>query len=95
MNEPTGDELRNIREQVKAGYWVRTRADEPLSTLSAKNVTGRRDEAFASGAQIVSTDFQAYGMSARWGVDYAVRLGGTVRCNPLNGGGCEAGKLEG
>lgn len=87
LNDPRGDNLANIQEQVRRGYWVRTRADEPLDTLLGDDVTGMRDAAFASGAQIVSTDFPAYGMSSRWGVDYAVRFshGKTAVCNPVNG----------
>ncbi|KAI5460108.1 acid phosphatase [Mariannaea sp. PMI_226] len=97
LNDPTGDNQVNIQEQVKAGYWVRTRADEPLSTLFTHNVTARREAAFSSGAQIVSTDFQAYGMSSRWGVDYAVTLPGgrSARCNPVNVvGKCADQRLE-
>ncbi|KAF7549662.1 hypothetical protein G7Z17_g6227 [Cylindrodendrum hubeiense] len=85
LNDPTGDNQANIRKQVKAGYWVRTRADEPITTLLSDDVTGMRDAAFSSGAQIVSTDFQAYGMSSRWEVDYAVSFKGglAARCNPI------------
>ncbi|KAL0778510.1 hypothetical protein CaCOL14_006163 [Colletotrichum acutatum] len=87
LNDPTGTEQANIQAQVKAGYWVRTRADIPLDTLLSNDTTGMREDAFSSGAQIVSTDFQAYGMSSRWNVDYAVRFegGAAVRCNPING----------
>lgn len=56
-----------------------------------------REDAFSSGAQIVSTDFQAYGMSSRWNVDYAVRFkgGAAVRCNPINGpADCASEALE-
>ncbi|KAF9880553.1 acid phosphatase [Colletotrichum karsti] len=97
LNDPTGTEQANIQQQVKAGYWVRTRADIPLDTLLSNDTTGMRKAAFSSGAQIVSTDFQAYGMSTRWNVDYAVRLAGgaAARCNPITGGaGCDDSKLE-
>ncbi|KAK1993454.1 acid phosphatase, partial [Colletotrichum falcatum] len=97
LNDPTGAEQANIRAQVEAGYWVRTRADVPLETLLSGNTTAMREDAFSSGAQIVSTDFQAYGMSARWDVDYAVRLpaGAAARCNPVNAGaGCVDAALE-
>ncbi|GKT59892.1 acid phosphatase [Colletotrichum tofieldiae] len=97
LNDPTGTEQANIRAQVEAGYWVRTRADVPLDTLLSNDTTGMREAAFASGAQVVSTDFQAYGMSTRWDVDYAVRFegGAAVRCNPVNGPeGCEDAELE-
>ena len=98
LNDPTGEvNQANIQEQVRRGYWVRTRADEPLTTLLGDDVTGMRDAALASGAQIVSTDFPAYGMSARWAVDYAVRFPGgkTAICNPVNApGGCADVVLE-
>jgi hypothetical protein len=85
LNEPTGSELLNIQKQVKAGYWVRTRSDVPLDTLLSNDTTGMREVALSSGAQIISTDFQAYGMGARWHVDYAVRFpgGAAARCNPV------------
>jgi hypothetical protein len=56
-----------------------------------------RDLALGSGAQIVSTDFPVYGMSARYGWDYAVHFeGGKVaRCNPVVAPkGCEDDDLE-
>ncbi|KAK2012144.1 acid phosphatase [Colletotrichum eremochloae] len=97
LNDPTGTEQANIRAQVQAGYWVRTRADVPLDTLLSNDTTAMREAAFSSGAQIVSTDFQAYGMSTRWDVDYAVRFAGgaAARCNPVNAGpGCVDAALE-
>ncbi|KND86761.1 hypothetical protein TOPH_08592 [Tolypocladium ophioglossoides CBS 100239] len=98
LNDPTTDaKVANIQKQVKLGYWVRTRADESLSTVRDNCSTAMRDRAFKSGAQIVSPDFPAYGMSARWGCDYAARLPGgrTVVCNPVNGGTeCVADRLE-
>ncbi|KAF4119372.1 hypothetical protein GMORB2_4891 [Geosmithia morbida] len=88
LNSPTSDEENaNIRKQVAANYWVRTRADEPMGTIIGKNCsTEQREAAFRSGAQIVSTDFQAYGMSSRWGCEYACRLDRrrAARCNPVN-----------
>ncbi|CCF42252.1 acid phosphatase [Colletotrichum higginsianum] len=97
LNDPTGAEQANIRAQVAAGYWVRTRADVPLDTLFSNDTTAMREAAFASGAQVVSTDFQAYGMSTRWDVDYAVRFEGAaaVRCNPVTAAeGCDDAALE-
>ncbi|KAF3352007.1 hypothetical protein VdG1_09461 [Verticillium dahliae VDG1] len=60
------------------------------------DTTGMRDAALASGAQVVSTDFQQYGMSSPSGVDYAVRLEGgrAARCNPVVGQQCVVDKLE-
>lgn len=100
-NDPSTDaNVEFIQAQVRANYWVRTRSDEPLSTVLEHNCsTSRRDAALRSGAHIVSTDFPAFGMSARWGCDYAVRLPGGkgARCNPVSWGegGCEGeGMLE-
>jgi hypothetical protein len=45
-----------IRQAVQAGFMVITRADEDTSE-ARKNDTTRRAAAFASGAQIVQTDF--------------------------------------
>ncbi|KAI0602917.1 hypothetical protein F4775DRAFT_587450 [Biscogniauxia sp. FL1348] len=92
LNEPRADD---IRRQVRAGYWVRTRADEPLTTLLGNDTTAMRDAAFASGAQIVSTDFPSYGPTSRWRVDYAVRFAGgkAAVCNPVNSGANCAGKV--
>ncbi|KAF2489820.1 hypothetical protein BU16DRAFT_531266 [Lophium mytilinum] len=83
-NTPTGDDLAEIQRLVKKGYIVRTRADEPITTVQ-QNDTTRRHSAFVSGAQIVSTDYPAYGMSARWDSDYVVQLEGGIvaRCNPV------------
>lgn len=79
--------MANIQKQVRANYYVRTRADEPMGTVLDSCSTSQRDAAFRTGAHIVSTDFQSYGMSSRWGCDYACRLEGrkAARCNPVNG----------
>jgi len=76
--------ITEIQRLIRKGYLVRTRADEPISTVLARNTT-QRDEAFESAAQIVSTDFPQYGMSTRWDWDYAVQLSGgrVARCNPV------------
>lgn len=97
LNNPLGENLANIQEQVRKNYWVRTRADEPIVTVTSNDTTVMRDAAFASGAQIVSTDFQGWGMAARYGVDYVVTLpgGAAVICNPINAPeGCDKLVLE-
>lgn len=85
LNTPTGDGLANIRQQVKAGYWIRTRADVPIDTVTSNDTTSMRDAAFASGAQMVSTDWPAVGMAARYNTDYVVGFpeGIAARCNPI------------
>ncbi|EUC40531.1 hypothetical protein COCMIDRAFT_108556 [Bipolaris oryzae ATCC 44560] len=81
-NEPQNEtNLKEIQRLVRKGYLVRTRADEPVTTVLNRSVE-RRDAALASGAQIVSTDYPAYGMSSRWGWDYVASLPGKrpARC---------------
>lgn len=71
----------DIRQYVQQGYLVRTRSD--IETHEAKvNSRERADAAFASGAQIVSTDFEVPGNA--YGTGYVVRLpgGGAARCSP-------------
>lgn len=96
-NEPRGNDTAVIQRLVKKGYLVRTRSDVPLETVLAKS-TEMRDSALESGAQIVSTDFPSWGMSARWGWDYAVEFEGgrAARCNPVTAKkGCRDWMLEG
>jgi hypothetical protein len=84
LNHPQTDELlANIQKQVKANYWVRTFADDGIATIYN---TTYKDYALASGAQIMSTDYPAYGMSSRWLVDYAARFdnGVSAKCNVVN-----------
>jgi len=67
---------------VNRGYLVFTRAD--IDTEEARvNSTKRRDAAFRSGAQLISTDYPA-GETAPWN-DYTVRFtsGEAARCNPV------------
>ncbi|KAJ4860668.1 phosphoinositide phospholipase c, ca2+-dependent domain-containing protein [Trichoderma breve] len=69
LNDPLTDtDVEFIQAQVRANYWVRTRADEPLRTVfKEKCDISRRDAALRSGAHIVSTDFAGYELSSRWG----------------------------
>ncbi len=65
----------DIRKYVEQGYLVRTRSD--IETYEAKvNDTTRANTAFASGAQIVSTDFETPGNA--YGTPYVVTLPGGV-----------------
>ena len=80
MNNPVGDQER-IRAAVKAGFIVRTRAD--ANTQEARsNDTSRREAAFASGAQYISTDYYVPRLEFS---DYSVSLpgGAAARCNPV------------
>ncbi len=81
VNDPIKD-FDRIQSLVKAGFLVRTRADE--ATLNArKNDTARREKALASGAQYVSTDYPE--ARKEWSA-YRVRLPGNVvaRPNPVS-----------
>ncbi|TPG56389.1 Ca2+-dependent phosphoinositide-specific phospholipase C [Sphingomonas glacialis] len=74
---------KEIPALVKQGYLVRARAD--IETYEARvNDLSRANQAFRSGAQIVSTDFYKPGNG--YGTPYVVRLpgGGAARCNPVN-----------
>ena len=80
MNEPIAEGAR-IRELVAQGFLVRTRAD--ADTREARSgETARREAAFASGAQVVSTDY--YEPNPAFGTGYQVGLpgDGVARCNP-------------
>ncbi|HVY90234.1 MAG TPA: Ca2+-dependent phosphoinositide-specific phospholipase C, partial [Hyphomonadaceae bacterium] len=89
MNEPLKD-ADLMKQRVQQGFIIRTRAD--ADTMEARaNDTTRREAAFATGAQFVSTDYQD--PDPRFGNDYSVKLpgGGATRCNPLNApAGCDA-----
>jgi hypothetical protein len=71
-----------IRDYVRQGYIVRTRSDIEAYEAKTNDMT-RAAAAFASGAQIVSTDFEHPGNA--FGTPYVVRLpeGGVARANPL------------
>lgn len=79
-----------IQSLVRAGYVVRTRADEPGREVA----TGDRstlEAALSSGAQWVSTDYPVAGYSTSFGTDYVAALpeDRVARCNPINGvAGC-------
>jgi len=77
VNDPTQQD--QIRRLVKAGYIVRTRADSDLQASTAE-----RDQALASGAQDVSTDYPPG--ESRSSDGYVVTFGSTVagRCNPVD-----------
>jgi hypothetical protein len=87
LNDPIADGDR-IRELVAMGYLVRTRADADTAEARTGDTT-RREAAFDSGAQIVSTDFEV--ADERW-PDYVVDLpgDGPARCNPVSApDGCD------
>ena len=65
MNDPMGQNEALIREYVRQGYIVRTRADADLVEGIAGN-TERCEAAFNSGAQYISTDFPSSGIPDTW-----------------------------
>ena len=88
LNDPAADGDR-IRELVGLGYLVRTRADADTAEARTGD-TGRREAAFASGAQLVSTDFERE--DPRWpGFVTDLPGDGPARCNPVSApAGCVA-----
>ncbi len=95
MNDPTGNNTAAIQQMVQKNYIVRTMADASLAAI--RNSSEQVSQAFNSGAQIVSTNYPSFGMSARWGFDYVVTLGEGryARCNPVNAPAtCQDGQLE-
>ena len=81
MNDPMQDHAE-IQKLVRQGFLVRTRAD--ADTREARtNDTRRRDLAFTSGAQLISTD---YPQRDRRFSEYCVRFEGdrSVRSNPVS-----------
>lgn len=97
VNDPRGENLAKIEDLVTRGYMVRTRADDPVITPTNGD-TGQRDDALASGAQWVSTDYPLPGMATRWGDStYSMQIPGgrPARCNPLNAPeGCQSIDIE-
>jgi hypothetical protein len=93
LNDPVGDAAA-IRAALAAHMLVRTRAD--ADTFQARtNDTSQRAAALASGAQLVSTDYEQ--PDPRLGTGYVVRVpGGTpARCNPITAPpGCLPGDVE-
>ncbi len=81
-NEPVAD-FALIQQRVSAGFIVRTRADADTREARTGD-TSRRDQALASGAQYVTTDY--IWPDPRFGTGYTARLPGDApaRCNPVN-----------
>ena len=95
MNDVLTEESA-IRQRVREGFLVRTRADIPTEEARTGSIT-RRDGAFQSGAQYVSTD---YPEPSPFGSGYraaALPDGDALpaRCNPVNApAGCRSEWLE-
>lgn len=94
-NDPMGVAGQRIRQLVRDGFVVRTRADADTAQARTGDTT-MRDAALASGAQWVSTDYPTIANN-RFGTPYFAAIpGGTVaRCNPVNApSGCGSSLLE-
>jgi hypothetical protein len=94
MNDALADEAA-IRDRVREGFLIRTRADIPNEEARTGS-TARRDRAFRSGAHYVSTD---YPETSPFGSGYRAVLpdadGLPARCNPVNApAGCRSEWLE-
>lgn len=81
VNDPVGD-FDLIQDLVREGYIVRTRSDSDTREARTGDTT-RRDRAFASGAQIISTDY--YLPDTKFNNRFKVALpdGVVARCNPV------------
>jgi len=79
LNDPVAD-ADAIQSAIRTGFLVRTRADADTVEARANDVS-RREAAFASGAQYISTD---YYVPRKKFSDYAVRLPSqhVTRCRP-------------
>lgn len=74
MNDPVGNETL-IQQRVAAGYIVRTRCDGPGVEVFTNDYT-QMNSAFASGAQILTTDYYKADYRAGTGAytNYQVQL---------------------
>jgi hypothetical protein len=81
VNDPVAD-FQRIQTLVKRGFMVRTRADADTKQ-SRENDISRREKAFASGAQFISTDYPEPNETFS---DYQVRFRNKIvaRLNPIS-----------
>jgi len=80
LNDPYNDLIPKL---VKQGFIVRTRGDANLKEAFAGDTT-RRDQAFASGAHIITTDYPAGEAHKSTAYVVSVGLGLAARPNPAN-----------
>ncbi len=89
MNEPL-KEGELIKQRVAQGFLIRTRADADTREARSGD-TVRREAAFATGAQFVSTDYQDPDPRFKTGYSVSLPGGGVSRCNPVQAPkGCDA-----
>jgi len=85
----------DISTLVRQGYLIRARTDSDTKEARVNDTT-TRDAMFASGAQLLSTDYPV-DEPARWDGHFVVTLPGNAvaRCNPINApAGCNADRLK-
>jgi hypothetical protein len=80
-----------IPELVRAGYFIRTRADSDIR-IEGSGQPQRRDAALASGAHILSTDFPRGEADKETGYVVEFENAAPARINPVNGPENERGK---
>lgn len=80
INDPASPAIPGL---VKRGYLVRTMTDGGSEAVRAGR-TERRDQALASGAQILSTDYPFDWKAKSSGYHVELPGGAKARCNPVN-----------
>ncbi|MBS1834703.1 MAG: phosphatidylinositol-specific phospholipase C1-like protein [Acidobacteria bacterium] len=80
VNDPASPAIPGL---VKQGYLVRTMTDGGAQSVR-EGLTARRDQAIASGAQILSTDYPFDWKAAGSGYHVSLPGGAKARCNPVN-----------
>ena len=81
MNDPKG-EGAEIKERVKAGFMVRTRADADTREARVQDYS-RLEAAMESGAQLISTDYYLRRLSPSGKFQVSLKDGKYQSCNPL------------
>jgi hypothetical protein len=81
MNDPKAQQ-EEIKRRVKAGFFVRTRADADTKEARANDLT-RFEAAIASGAQLISTDYYLSRLSPSGKFQIVFKNGKYESCNPL------------
>ena len=81
MNDPKA-EGAEIKERVKAGFMVRTRADADTREARVQDYS-RLEAAIESGAQLISTDYYLGRLSPSGKFQVSLKDGKYQSCNPL------------
>jgi hypothetical protein len=81
MNDPKAQQ-KEIQQNVKAGFMVRTRADADTKEARLDDLS-RMEAAIASGAHVISTDYYLGRLSPSGQFQVDLKDGKYQRCNPL------------